>query len=228
MTLLRSLLYAIAFYLGSIPLVIGAALTIPFGQRAIIASSRIWAWYAHWCARWLLGIRIELQGVLPQRGAIVAIKHEAMFEAMETLCLFDEPAVVFKAELLRIPLWGAVAKNHGVIPVARETGSNALRVMLKAAKEAVAKGRPIVIFPEGTRVAPGEAPPLRAGVAGLYKALGLPIVPVALDSGRLWPKRGLLKRAGVVTMRVGEPIPPGLGRDEVEARVHAGINALNQ
>ena len=227
MTILRSLLYTIVFYLGSVPLVIGAALTIPFGKRAIIASSRLWALYAHWCARWLLGIRIDLQGTLPQSGAIVAIKHEAMFEAIETLTLFDRPAVVFKAELLRVPLWGFVAKSHGVIPVARETGSSALRTMLKAAKAAVADGRPIVIFPEGTRVRPGETPPLRAGIAGLYKALALPIVPVALDSGRVWPKSGFLKRAGTVTMQVGEAIPVGLDRDEVERRVHEGINALN-
>jgi len=97
--------------------------------------------------------------------------------------------------------------------------------MLKAAREAIADNRPIIIFPEGTRVPPGEKPPLQPGFAGLYKSLGLPVVPVALDSGRLWP-RSFVKRPGVVTIRMGEPIPPGLKRPEVEAEVHRAINAL--
>ena len=99
--------------------------------------------------------------------------------------------------------------------------------MLKAAREAVAANRPIVIFPEGTRVAPGERPELRPGVAGLYKTLGLPVYPVALNTGRLWPKGKFGKRRGVVTMKLGEPIPAGLPREEIEARIHAAINVLN-
>jgi 1-acyl-sn-glycerol-3-phosphate acyltransferase len=98
--------------------------------------------------------------------------------------------------------------------------------MLGAAKAAKSARRPVIIFPEGTRVAHGEAPPLRPGLAGLYKVLDLPVVPVALDSGRIWP-RGFLRYSGTVTMLVGETIPPGLPRAELEARVHAAINALN-
>jgi 1-acyl-sn-glycerol-3-phosphate acyltransferase len=98
--------------------------------------------------------------------------------------------------------------------------------MLKAAQAAKAAGRPILIFPEGTRVLPGEQPPLQAGFAGLYRALGLPVVPIALDSGRIWPRRSFAKRPGTVTWVVGETIPPGLSRDEIEARVHRAINAL--
>ena len=100
-------------------------------------------------------------------------------------------------------------------------------MMLKAARDAAAANRPIVIFPEGTRVTPGERPDLRPGIAGLYKTLGLSVYPVALNTGRLWPKRKFAKHQGIVTMYVGEPIPPGLPRDEIEARIHAAINALN-
>ena len=227
MSLLRSLLYTLVFYIGSVPYVVASFLAIPFGQPTILAPPRAWAWYHYWCMRWVLGIRIVVEGDLPQTGAIVAFKHEAMLETTEVLRLFDRPAVVFKAELIKIPLWGAAALAHGVIPVARETGATALRRMLKAGRDAVAAGRPVIIFPEGTRVPHGEHAALRPGVAGLYKALGLPVVPVALDSGRVWPRRGFIKRAGVVTFRVGETIPAGLPRDEVEARIHAGINALN-
>jgi 1-acyl-sn-glycerol-3-phosphate acyltransferase len=227
-TFLRSLLFNIIFYIGGIPLVIGAALSVPFGQSAVIASSRVWAQFHHLCVRWLLGIRTVVDGEFPTGAVIIAMKHEAMLETIEVLRLIERPAVVFKAELLNIPVWGRAALSHGVIPVARETGSAALRRMLKAAREAVTLDRPILIFPEGTRVAPGEQPPLRAGIAGLYKTLGLPVVPVAVNSGRLWPRRKFLKHSGVVTMRIGEPIPPGLGREEIETRIHTAINVLNR
>ena len=98
--------------------------------------------------------------------------------------------------------------------------------MMREAKAAGAAGRSVILFPEGTRSAMGEAPPVQAGLAGLYRAVGLPVVPVALDSARVWPKQGAMQ-AGLVTFRFGEPIPPGLKRDAIEARVHREINALN-
>jgi 1-acyl-sn-glycerol-3-phosphate acyltransferase len=226
--LIRSLLYTLAFYVGGAPLILWAGFSALISPRALWAASRLWARYHYWCVRWLLGIRVNVHGEFPTRDAIIAIKHEAALETIETLRLIDRPAVVMKAELFSIPVWGAVAKRHGSIPVAREKGSAALRRMLKAANEAVAQHRPIVIFPEGSRVPHGESPPTKPGIAGLYKTLGVPIVPVALDSGRLWKRRSFIKHAGIVTVKIGEPIPTGLPRAEVEARVHAGINALNQ
>lgn len=228
MSLVRTLLYTLVFYLGSIPYVVASFVAIPFGSPTIFGPPRAWSWFHYWCVRWLLGIRIVIEGDLPQSNAIVAFKHEAMLETIEVLRLFDRPAVVFKAELLKIPLWGAAALAHGVIPVARETGATALRRMLKAGRAAIADGRPVVIFPEGTRVPHGTLAPLRPGIAGLYKALHVPIVPVAIDSGRVWPRHGFVKQSGVVTFRVGEAIAVGLERTEVEARIHAGINALNR
>jgi 1-acyl-sn-glycerol-3-phosphate acyltransferase len=225
--LIRSLLYAIAFYVGGAPFVVWAAISALIGPDALWRGTRLWARYHYWCVRNLLGIRVVVEGTFPTQGAIIAIKHESALETIETLRLIDRPAVVMKAELFRVPVWGWVADRHGSIPVARETGSAALRRMLKAANEAIRQNRPIVIFPEGTRVAHGEAPDLRPGIAGLYKTLGVPIVPVALNSGRLWKRRSFIKQAGIVTVRIGEPIPNGLPRAEVEARVHAGINALN-
>jgi 1-acyl-sn-glycerol-3-phosphate acyltransferase len=224
--LIRSLIFYPVFYIGSVPVVIMAMASVAFGQEAILQASRRWARWHRWCARFILGVRTKVVGELPQSDALVVLKHEAMYETVEILVLFDRPAVVMKKELTDIPGWGPVAKKHGVIPVDREAGAKAMRTMMTAAKAARAAGRPVLLFPEGTRVPHGERPPLRAGFAGLYKLLGLPVVPVAVDSGRIWPK-GLVKRSGEVTMLVGEPIPPGLPRDEIEARVHAAINALN-
>ena len=148
-----------------------------------------------------------------------------MFETIEMLMFARTPVIVLKRELADMPLFGRMTRRYGVIPVDREAGAKALRDMLAEAKAAAATGRPVIIYPEGTRVPPGTSPPLRAGFAGIYRALGLPVVPVAHDSGRLFG-RGLDKRSGTVTFRVGETIPPGLKRDEIEARVHAAINAL--
>lgn len=225
--LVRSTLFAVIFYGGCVPVVMLALVLTLFGNAGTIAGARLWARWHYWCARVLLGIRVKVIGSLPQHGAIVAMKHESMFETIETLRLFDRPAVVMKAELESIPLWGTVSRKHGSIFVARDAGASALRKMLAAGKAALAQDRPIVIFPEGTRTPHGTRAPLRPGIAGLYKALGVPIVPVALDSGRLSPKGSFLKRSGVITYLVGDPIPPGLPREEVEQRVFNAINALN-
>lgn len=225
---LRSLAYAAVFYVGSIPYCIAAVLFGRYSARAAIAIPRAWANYQDWCARWLMGTRLVIDGVFPQNPVIVAMKHETFYETFQTLRLFDRPAVVFKAELLKVPLWGEAARLNGVIPIEREAGAKALRQLLVAGRAAIADGRPIVIFPEGTRVPHGDAPQLRPGIAGLYKLLALPIVPIAVDSGRVWGWKSFWKRSGVITFHVGETIPIGLHRDEVEARVHAAINALNR
>jgi 1-acyl-sn-glycerol-3-phosphate acyltransferase len=225
MNALRSALFALVFYSGTIIAVLLAFPAALIGQRPLVAITHGWARYHRWCARLLLGIRSRIEGRPRQGAVIVAAKHQSMFETIEMLLILDRPTVVMKRQLTDIPGWGWVARRYGVIPVDREGGASALRLMLQAARKSIAAGRPILIFPEGTRVPPGEKPPLQPGFAGLYKSLGVPVVPVALDSGRLWP-RSFQKRAGVVTMRVGEPIPPGLKRPEVEAEVHRAINAL--
>ena len=226
MNLVRSLLYAVVFYPGSVLYVLAGIAMIPFGRGAVRRIADAWTGFNRLCARYLLGIRTRVEGEVPSGPALVAIKHQSMFETTEVQRILDTPATVMKSELGRIPLWGRLTRVYGILPVDREGGGAALRKLLRAAQEAVAEGRPIVIFPEGTRVAPGEQPPLEPGFAGLYRALGLPVVPVALDSGKIWPRRSFVKRPGIVTMRFGEPIPPGLPRKEAEARVHAAINAL--
>jgi len=223
---LRSLLFALVFYGGTVPAVLLSFPISLFGTRAIRRWAHLWARYHRWSARHILGISTRVEGAPPVGAALVAVKHQSMYETLEIVLMLDQPAMVMKRELTRIPLWGWVVRRYGVIAVDRGAGASALRAMMRAGAAALAEGRAIIIFPEGTRVPPGEAPPLQPGFAGLYRALGLPVAPVAVDSGRLWPRHRLVKQPGVVTMRFGAPIPPGLDREAVESAVHAAINAL--
>jgi len=228
MRVVRSLLFVLFFYPVTVAAVLIALPTALASRRAMIALARAWSRYFSWCAAAMLGIRARVEGAIPARPVLVASKHQSMFETLELMVLLDAPAAIVKLELAQIPLWGWAARRYGVIPVARAGGAPALRQMTRQAQAAVELGRPILIFPEGTRVAPGEQPPLQPGFAGLYRALGLPVVPVALDAGRFWQRRHFAKRPGTATIRFGEPIPPGLARAEIERRVHAAINALEQ
>jgi 1-acyl-sn-glycerol-3-phosphate acyltransferase len=226
MIAVRSAAFALVFYSWS---VVAVLLSFPIsllGTHALRGWAHVWLRTHRWCATWLLGIRSRVEGELPQGSALVAVKHQSMYETFEMILLLNEPAVVLKRELVDIPLWGWVVKRYGVIPVDRAGGAAALRRMMRAAEAAIAEGRPIVIFPEGTRVPPGETPPLQSGFAGLYRALKLPVVPVAVDSGRLWPRHRFRKYPGIVTMRVMPAVPPGLPRAEIEAAVHRAINDL--
>jgi 1-acyl-sn-glycerol-3-phosphate acyltransferase len=226
MNALRTLAFTMAFYAGTVLYVAAAAIASPFSRTGVQRIAEAWARYHRRCAALLLGIRTRIEGAVPTGAVLVASKHQAMFETLEVVIILQRPQVVMKSELARIPLWGRIARRYGMIPVDRSGGAAALRRLMAEAGAAVAEGRPIVIFPEGTRVAPGEQPELQPGFAGLYRAFNLPVVPVALDSGRVWPRRTFVKRAGMVTMRFGDTIPPGLPRREIEARVHAAINAL--
>ena len=221
----RSLLFYAVFYLGTILYVIATLLASVIGQKPLGWVARAWSRYHRHCARWLLGIRVVVQGKLPDEGVLVAIKHESFYEAIDLPALMNRPAPFPKAELAEIPGWGWAARRYGAVVVQRGEGAKALRAMVSSARGFAAQGRPLAIFPEGTRVPTGQRPPLQSGFAGLYKLLGLPVVPVAVNSGRLYHRRW--KKPGVITVLVGERIEPGFPRDEVEARVHAAINALN-
>lgn len=222
---LRSLAFYTLFYGGSALLVVASVVAVtarPGWLRGIVSR---WGRWHLWCVENLLGIEVVLDGQLPEGPVLIAVKHEAFFEAIDTPRLFAHPAVFAKQELFRIPGWGHSAQVYGLIPVAREDGAKTLRHMIASAKERAEAGRPLVIFPEGTRVPHGARPPLQAGFAGLYKLLRLPVVPIAVDSGRLYHR--LIKHPGRIIYKVGETIPAGLPRDEIEARVHRAINALN-
>ena len=226
-TAIRSTLFAILFYGLTIVLIIVATLVTPIYRRSALLIPQFWAQAHRVLVRFVLGQRIVIEGDLPRDAQFVVMKHESMFETLDVLCLFHLPVVAAKRELLEIPVWGRVAAAYGIIGVDRQAGASALRAVRTAALAGMAAGRTVIFFPEGTRVAYGEAPPIKSGFAGLYMVMGVPVVPIAVDSGRLSPRNGFLKRSGTITYRIGETVPPGLPRAEAEARVHAAINALN-
>lgn len=223
---LRSLAFYLLFYPGTVLILTLIAVQLALPGRAFIRSIMWWTRWHRWCVTRLLGIRVKIEGAVPQGAVLVAMKHESFFEAIDLPVLLPMPAVFAKIELMRLPVWGRAGARYGLIAVERDQGAKALRAMVAAARERVAEGRPLAIFPEGTRVPHNAAPRLQAGFAGLYKLLGLPVIPAAVNSGPLY--HSTIKRKGTITVRFGEPITPGLERTEIEARVHAAINALNE
>jgi 1-acyl-sn-glycerol-3-phosphate acyltransferase len=225
MAALRSLLYAAIFYPASLLWVLAGLVASAIGREPTLAVVLNWVDLHHWLARNVLGIRLRIEGEVPQGPLLIAVKHQSMLETLEMARLTNLPIIVIKKELADIPLFGFMTRRYGVIPVERSAGAKALRNLVEEGRQAVASGRPVIIYPEGTRVRVGESPQLKSGFAALYRALELPVVPVAVDSGRLWG-RGFVHRSGTVTFKIGETIPEGLPRNEIEARVHAAINAF--
>lgn len=226
MQLVRSIIHALIFYPVTFLFVLAGLTASLFGLAATRALVHQWTKFGNDLARVVLGIRSSVEGEIPPGAVLIAVKHESIYETLEIVRIADTPVIVLKRELSQIPFFGWLTQRYGVIPVDRSAGAKALREMVAAGRRATAQGRAVIIYPEGTRVPPGTSPPLRSGFAGLYRALGLPVVPIALDSGRLWPKGKVLKRPGVIHVRIGETIPAGLGRIEIEERVHRAINAL--
>jgi 1-acyl-sn-glycerol-3-phosphate acyltransferase len=223
--LLRSLLYAAIFYPMTVLWVLAGVAASLLGRRPTLAVVLSWVDIHHWLAARVLRIRIRIEGSVPPGPYLIAVKHQSILETTEMVRITHLPVIVIKKELADLPLFGWLTRRYGVISVDRSAGAKALRALVAEGQHAIATGRAVIIYPEGTRVRVGETPKLKSGFAALYRALGLPVVPVAVDSGRLWG-RGLVHQSGIVTLKVGEVIPAGLKRDEVEARVHAAINAL--
>ena len=226
MAALRSILYLVLANLLTAVMMIGAAPVAAASRAAFARYARRWARLLEWLARVVIGVRAIEEGGLPDGPVLIAAKHESAFETVALMARIDDPVIVLKREIADVPLFGRLTRRHGVIPVDRAANAAALRIMLRAADAAKAQQRTVLIFPEGTRVPHGVSPSLEAGFAGLYSRLGYPVVPVATDAGLFWTN-GIVKRPGRVRLRFGEPIPAGLPRREIEARVHAAINVLN-
>lgn len=215
MPLVRSTLFNLFYVLWTAAVSIGGLPILLFGRQPQIQGvARLWLRGFLGAARWVLGITWEVEGRehLPDGQAIIAAKHQSAFETFLFHHLVTDPAYVLKKELLSLPLVGQYMKASGQIAVDRSAGAQALKFMVRDARAALDRGATLVIFPEGTRVPLGETRPYQPGVAALYTQMGVPVVPIALNSGLVWPRNSYLKRPGRVVLRVLPPIPPGLTR----------------
>jgi 1-acyl-sn-glycerol-3-phosphate acyltransferase len=226
MILLRSLLFNLAFWL--LTLILGLiSLPLLLGPRQwLMPLMRFYAWMNVGLLRLICGIRLQVEGRehLPSGGAaIIASKHQSAFDTFIWFGLLPDVSYVLKKELLWVPVWGWFARKTRQIAVDRAAGPSAVRHLAKAGKLAAADGRQIVIFPEGTRVAPGGRGVIQPGISALAAATGLPIVPVATDSGICWGRRAFRKRPGTIHILVRPPLPAGLPRAALIARLAAAI-----
>ena len=214
--------------LRSAAFVVFLALTvIPWGTAAVLysivaRSDRLywmcagWLRVATWGAKAICGVHARVQGRenLPDGAVVMLSKHQSTWETFAMLAIFEDPAFIMKRELMWIPGFGWYAWKGGMVAINRSAGSAALVEMTRRAKTAVQEGRQIIIYPEGTRRPPGAAPAYKFGIAHLYSTLGVPCLPVALNSGLFWPRRTFLRRPGTIVVEFLEPLPPGLPREE--------------
>jgi 1-acyl-sn-glycerol-3-phosphate acyltransferase len=194
-------------------------------RRVVMRFGRFWASGVLVLLRAIVGLGHQIRGLdrIPGDGCIIAMKHQSAWDTLILPALLGDPAPVLKRELLLVPFYGWYAARAGSISIDRKGGAGAVRRLIATARSIAAEGRPIVIFPEGTRVAPGERRPYQPGVAALYQALALPLVPAAVNSGLYWGRRSFVKRPGRIVLEFLEPIPPGWPRPQVMAELEQRI-----
>lgn len=185
----------------------------------------LWLRQVELIERYIGGIRWQVIGRenIPAGACIIAAKHQSAWETFKLHLLLGDPAIVLKKELLNIPLWGWYLRRSGMIPIDRSARGKAVFKMVEVAKKAVEQGRKIVIFPQGTRTAPGEQRPYKTGVATLYQELHIPVVPMALNSGLLWPRHSFRKKPGLITVEFLPAIEPGMPRAAMMDRLKTDL-----
>ena len=222
---LRSLLFNGVFYLNLVAFMVLGSWLFLAPRAWAMAGLKLWSRASQWWLRALVGTSVEVRGLehVPGAAALVAGKHQSMWETFALFPLLRDPAIVLKRELMWLPVFGWFAWKFGMIPVDRAARGVALKSLLRRAERAVADNRQILVFPEGTRRAPGAAPDYKSGASALYLKLAVPCVPFALNSGLFWPRRKSLRRPGTIIVEFLPPIPPGLPRKEFERRLIEAI-----
>jgi 1-acyl-sn-glycerol-3-phosphate acyltransferase len=226
----RSLVFTVFLY-GSIAfsgVVLAPVLLGP--MRWALAYARLWAWGVRASFSAICGVTVEVRGLehRPIGPALIAAKHQGMFDIVVPFTFLDEPCFVMKQELIVLPFFGWFARKMKMIPVDRQAHAKALRKLVADARARLAEGRQIIIFPEGTRTQPGAQGDYKPGVAALYRDLGLPCHLIATNSGQCWPAHGFLRRPGKVVFEFLEPIPAGLKRAEFMAELERRIETASR
>ena len=222
---LRSLVFNVLFYLAFLFWVVVALPTFLMPRSATMRVAIWWASTVNLMMRLICNIEVEFRGLekIPTGPLVVASKHQSMWETISLLRFFEAPFFAIKRELKFIPIFGLFLIKTNMIAIDRSAGGRALIKMARRAAEEVRRGRQFVIFPEGTRTAPGAPPQYKSGIALIYADCGVPCLPVALNSGLFWPRRTFMRYPGTLVVEFLDPLPPGLPRDEFLARLKAAI-----
>jgi 1-acyl-sn-glycerol-3-phosphate acyltransferase len=224
-TILRSLLFNVLFYLTLVVLFLAGIVLLPVAHATAVKAMQGLCRLLLWELRVVAGTAMAVRGLehVPKGPLLVAGKHQSLWETFALLTLFDDPAMVLKKELTLIPVFGWYIRKLRMIAVERSAGSAALRGLVARAREERAAGRQIIIMPEGTRRAPDDPPDYKPGAAALYAALDVPCVPFGLNAGLFWPRRRFLRHPGVIVVEFLPAIPPGLPRRDFQARLEQAI-----
>lgn len=231
MLVFRAVAFNACFYLYTALIAIFGLWTL-VSRPLVLKLVRVWGSGTLWLLRVVGGVAYEFRGLenVPKGPLIVAAKHQSALETLALALVFEDFAYILKRELLFIPVVGWYFMRGGMVAIDRSKGSRAMVLMNAAAAQAIAEGRQLIIFPEGTRRAPGAEPAYKLGLTHLYSRLGVPCLPVALNTGLYWPRRSLTRRPGTAVMEFLPPIPPGLDRNgflaEVQRRIETASDAL--
>jgi 1-acyl-sn-glycerol-3-phosphate acyltransferase len=230
MTTLRSLVFNIAFYINLIVLMIVGLPSIFFGRHGVFFLARVWGATSVWLLETICGLRVEYRGLenIPKGGYILAAKHESFLETFALLRHAPDFAIVLKKQLVFIPVFGFYLVAARQIAIDRARGHLALAQIVAQAREILGAGRQVFIFPEGTRRPPGAPPRYKFGVAAIYSETGAPCLPVAINTGLFWGRRGFTRRPGVAVIEYLPPIAPGLDRDAFIQRLQATMETACQ
>lgn len=231
MLALRSLAFNICFYLATTLI---AVFGLPFlaSRPGVLHVARFWARVTLWLLRVVAGTEVEFRGVenIPDGPVLIAAKHQSALETLALCTVFPRFAYVLKRELLMIPLVGWFFSRGGMVAIDRSKGARAMSLMNSAATDAIKDGAQLIVFPEGTRRAPGAPPAYKQGISHLYVALNVPCLPIALNTGLFWSRNSLVRRPGKAIIDILPPIAPGLPRTEFQAlvqeRIETASNAL--
>ena len=180
---------------------------------------KIWTRFCVGALKLCCGIRLRVDGALPKGGAIIAAQHQSALDIFLWISVLDKPAMVYKQELAKIPIFGALLSPAGMIPVERGGGAAALRKLVADCTQAAAQGFQVVIFPEGTRTAPGQRASIRAGITALAAGTNAPIIPAATNSGNFWAPRAFRKYSGTAVLKIFPALSPTLSREDIVAEL---------
>ena len=229
MTALRSRLFNLAFFTWSVVMHLVTLPLFPGPPAAIYFMGWIWVNGTLFLLRTICGLshRVVGEANIPAGAALIAAKHQSIWETLAFVAIFKRPIFIMKKELVSVPFYGWYLHRIGMIAIDRDGGTKAMRQMIAQTRDRLARGQHVIIFPEGTRTQPGEHRSFHPGVAALYRQLDQPVVPVALDSGLFWPGRTFSQRPGVITVEILPPIPPGLERRQFMARLEGDIQGAS-